>query len=131
MKDLLRELRSIRDDRGTLVPLEAGRSVPFDIKRIYYLTKLSGAHPRGFHAHRDLFQFAISLRGSCRFVMDNGVEKHNFLLDSETTGLLIPPRVWHEMHDFSADCTLLVLASEFFDEKDYIRDYDEFRNFLL
>ena len=81
---------------------------------------------RGFHAHRNLKQIAVCLTGSCRFVLDNGKVKEEVILEGATNGLLIEDLVWREMHDFSSDCVLLVLASEHYDELDYIRDYDVF-----
>jgi dTDP-4-dehydrorhamnose 3,5-epimerase-like enzyme len=114
------------DDRGSLVALEANKTVPFDIKRVYYIfgTKLGVA--RGFHAHRALKQVAVCVTGSCRMLLDDGQNKEEVLLDSPTKGLLIEDLVWREMHDFTSDCVLLVLASEHYDEADYIRDYDNF-----
>ena len=114
------------DDRGQLVALETGRQVPFEIRRVYYLTGLSPDRPRGFHAHRRLRQLAICVAGSCRFVIEDRDGREEFTLSTPTKGILIEPMVWHEMHDFSADCVLVVLASEAYDEADYIRSYDEF-----
>lgn len=120
-------LKKIADERGTLVPIEAYRQVPFEIKRIYYLTGLRSDFPRGFHAHKKLKQFAICLTGSCRFVMDDGKKREEFILSDSNTGILIDTLIWHEMHDFSSDCVLLVLASDFYDESDYIREYSDFK----
>ena len=114
------------DDRGSLVALEALKNIPFAIKRVYYLTKLSADYPRGFHAHIELKQVAICLNGSCRFVLDNGQHKEEVVLDSSAVGLYIPEMIWREMHDFSEDCVLIVLASEYYAEADYIRDYTAF-----
>lgn len=125
------DLNSYGDERGVLVPLEAMRQIPFEIKRVYYLTNLKTDYPRGYHAHRETQQFAICLSGSCRFLMDNGKEKADYLLSSSTVGIVINPLVWHEMHDFSKDCVLLVLASHYYDEKDYIREYEEFKKVVL
>ena len=114
------------DDRGSLVALEANKSVPFEIKRVYYIFGTKEGVSRGFHAHRNLKQVAVCVTGSCRFVLDNGKQREEVLLDSSTEGLIIEDLTWREMHDFSPDCVLLVLASEYFDENDYIRDYNEF-----
>lgn len=114
------------DDRGSLVALEANKTVPFDIKRVYYIFGTRPGVARGFHAHKALRQVAVCVTGSCRMLLDNGQYKEEVLLDSPTKGLLIEDLVWHEMHDFTSDCVLLVLASEHYDEADYIRDYDEF-----
>lgn len=121
------ELAAVGDARGRLVALEAGRQVPFDIRRVYYLTGLSPDQPRGFHAHWHLRQFAVCVAGSCRFVMEDAEGRAEFRLSSATQAILIEPLVWHEMHDFSPDCVLMVLASGVYDEADYIRSYDAFR----
>jgi len=82
---------------------------------------------RGYHAHRDLQQVAICISGSCKFLLDDGRERvENVILDSPNKGLFIDKMIWREMYDFSDDCILLVLASEYYDESDYIRDYEEF-----
>lgn len=118
---------SLGDDRGSLVALEGNKkSIPFEIKRVYYIYGTKKGVARGFHAHKKLKQVAICLSGSCRFVMDNGIDKAEVNLDSPLQGLLIDTMQWHEMYDFSSDCILLVLASDVYDESDYIRDYDCF-----
>ena len=114
------------DDRGSLVALEGNRSVPFDIRRVYYISGVQSGVARGFHAHKTLKQVAICVTGSCKMLLDNGTKKSEVRLGSPTKGLLIEEMVWHEMHDFSQDCLLLVLASEHYDESDYIRDYKTF-----
>jgi dTDP-4-dehydrorhamnose 3,5-epimerase-like enzyme len=119
-------LTTLGDSRGSLTVIEALKTVPFDIKRVYYLKNLASATPRGFHAHYRLEQFAICLSGSCEIIFDNGKSKERKLMDSASEGVLIPPMVWHEMHNFSKDCIFLVLASDIYDEADYIRDYQDF-----
>ncbi|MGE4500921.1 MAG: FdtA/QdtA family cupin domain-containing protein [Hydrogenovibrio sp.] len=114
------------DERGSLVALEAHKSVPFEIKRVYYIFGTKEGVSRGFHAHRNLKQVAVCVTGSCRFVLDNGKQREEVLLDCSTKGLIIEDLTWREMHDFSPDCVLLILASEYYDENDYIRDYNEF-----
>lgn len=114
------------DDRGSLVALEGNKSVPFDIKRVYYLFDTQPGVARGFHAHKALRQVAVCVTGKCKMLLNNGVEKTEIWLDSPINGVVIDSMVWHEMHDFSPDCVLLVLASEHYDESDYIRDYEEF-----
>ncbi|UAY90771.1 FdtA/QdtA family cupin domain-containing protein [Pectobacterium polaris] len=114
------------DDRGVLVALEEGKNVPFEIKRVYYLFKTKDGVRRGFHAHKTLKQVAIAVRGSCRFLLDDGSEKVELLLDNPAQGIIIEPHFWHEMYDFSDDCVLMVLADQPYDESDYIRNYDEF-----
>ena len=114
------------DERGSLVALEGNKSVPFDIKRVYYIFGTKEGVSRGFHAHLNLKQVAVCVTGSCRFVLDNGKQREEVVLDKSTTGLLINDLTWREMYDFSPDCVLMVLASEYYDESDYIRDYQEF-----
>ena len=115
------------DDRGSLVALEANKTVPFDVKRVYYIFGTQAGVSRGFHAHRALQQVAVCVTGKCRMVLDDGQRREDIWLDCPTKGLLIGDLVWREMHDFSPDCVLLVLASEHYDETDYIRNFDEFK----
>lgn len=117
---------SLGDERGSLVALEADKTVPFGVKRVYYIFGTQQNVARGFHAHYNLKQVAICVTGKCRMVLDDGRTREEVWLDSPTKGLLIGDLVWREMHDFSEDCVLLVLASEHYDEGDYIRDYDKF-----
>lgn len=120
------QFASLGDERGSLVALEANKNIPFDIKRIYYIFNTKHGVARGFHAHKALKQIAICISGHCRFVLDNGNSKEEIILNSPSQGLRIDHMIWREMYDFSEDCVLLVLASEYYDEMDYIRDYDEF-----
>ena len=120
------DLPNFGDERGSLVVIESNKNIPFDVKRLYYIYDAKPDIPRGFHAHKELKQIAFCLKGKCRMLMDNGIDKQEIWLDQPNKGLLIPPMVWHEMHDFSDDCVLLVLASDFYDESDYIRKYDDF-----
>ncbi|MFV8456696.1 sugar 3,4-ketoisomerase [Vibrio owensii] len=128
MKKLIRRIDFpvIGDERGSLVALEANKLIPFDIKRVYYLFGMQPDLPRGFHAHRELIQVAVCLKGSCDILMDNGHEKEVIGLNSPSQGLVIDIMQWHEMSNFSEDCVLLVLASDVYDESDYIRNYDVF-----
>lgn len=120
-------LQTHGDDRGSLVALEEGHNIPFEIKRVYYMFKTKAGVHRGFHAHKQLKQVAIAVRGSCRFVLDDGKERVELLLDNPAQGLLIESFMWREMYDFSDDCVLMVLADQWYSESDYIRDYQEFR----
>ena len=120
------EFPSLGDDRGSLVALEGAKTVPFDIKRVYYIFDTKQGVSRGFHAHKNLEQVAICVRGSCRMVLDDGINRADAVLDSPFRGIYIGNLVWREMHEFSEDCVLLVLASEHYDEADYIRDYQDF-----
>ncbi|MFW0765457.1 sugar 3,4-ketoisomerase [Trabulsiella odontotermitis] len=126
MKVELIPLQKYGDERGMLVALEQTKNVPFEIKRVYYMFDTQPGVRRGYHAHKKLRQLAIPVSGSCRFLLDNGKEKVDVLLDNPSLGLLIEPTIWHEMYDYSPDCILLVLASDVYDEGDYIRNYDEF-----
>ncbi len=120
------EFKSNGDDRGSLVALESDKNIPFEIKRVYYIFDTKSGVVRGLHAHKDLSQVMVCLKGSCRVMLDNGLLKEQVVLDSPNKGLLIDSMMWREMHGFSEDCVLLVLANEHYDESDYIRDYDEF-----
>ncbi|WP_174866004.1 sugar 3,4-ketoisomerase [Pectobacterium polaris] len=126
MQIKLIQLQTHGDDRGSLIALEQDQNIPFEIKRVYYLFSTKKNVRRGFHAHKKLKQVAIAVRGSCRFLLDDGSEKIELLLDNPAQGLLIESFVWREMYDFSEDCVLMVLADRFYDESDYIRNYDEF-----
>ena len=125
------DLSNLGDERGGLVVIEANQSIPFDIKRMYYIFAASKDKPRGFHAHKDLKQLAICVSGSCKFILDNGKTKEEVMLDSPTKGLIIDSMMWREMHDFSGNCVLVVLANQHYDESDYIRDYAEFKKGIL
>jgi len=118
------------DARGSLVALEEEKTVPFAIKRVYYIFGTQPDVSRGFHAHHNLKQVAVCVTGSCHMILDSGITREEVILDSPTEGLLIEDLVWREMHDFSDDCVLLVLASEHYDEDDYIRDYDDFMKII-
>lgn len=120
------EVPTFGDMRGSLVSLEVNKQIPFDIKRVYYIFDTKQGVSRGFHAHKNLSQILICVKGSCRILLDNGKITENILLDTPNQGILIEGLIWREMHDFSDDCVLLVLASNYYDESDYIRDYNEF-----
>jgi len=115
------------DNRGSLVALESNKTIPFDIKRVYYLFGTKQDVTRGLHAHLALKQVMLCVTGSCKVLLDDGVARETVTLDSPTKGLLVEGLLWREMSQFSPDCVLLVIASEHYDESDYIRDYDKFR----
>ena len=119
-------LRVHADERGSLVAVEAGIDVPFAIERVYYLYGAGARAERGFHAHHNLQQLAVSVSGSCTFLLDDGAYHEHVRLERPDVGLFIGSMVWREMRDFSADCVLLVLASRHYEEGDYIRDHGEF-----
>lgn len=114
------------DERGSLISLEANRNVPFDIKRVYYIFGTKEGVSRGYHAHKALRQIVICLSGQCDVRLDNGLESELVRLDSPHRGILVEGMVWREMHDFSSGCVLMVLASDVYEESDYIRSYNEF-----
>jgi dTDP-4-dehydrorhamnose 3,5-epimerase-like enzyme len=124
------EFPPLGDDRGSLVALEGNKTVPFDIKRVYYIFGTQSGVARGFHAHKALKQVAVCATGKCRMLLTNGTEKADIWLNSPTRGIVIDEMVWREMHDFTPDCVLLVLASEHYDESDYIRDYETFQELV-
>ena len=125
------EFPPLGDDRGSLVALEACKTVPFDIKRVYYLFATKKGVTRGLHAHLALKQVMLCVTGSCKILLDDGVVRESIVLDSPTKGLLVDSLVWREMSQFSPDCVLLVIASEHYDESDYIRNYEEFQRLAL
>ncbi|MEY8765810.1 MULTISPECIES: sugar 3,4-ketoisomerase [Francisella] len=125
MVDIL-SLAVIGDDRGSLVSLEQNKNIPFDIKRVYYIYGTKENVRRGFHAHKNLSQVLICVSGSCKILVDDGKTKKDVLLEFPEKGLLIKGLIWREMFDFSPDCVLMVLASDYYDESDYIRSYGDF-----
>ena len=114
------------DDRGMLVALEEYKDIPFEIKRVYYMYDTKKDVHRGFHAHKSLEQILICIHGSCKVLLDNGTEKKIVSLEKPYEGLYIANNMWREMYDFSEDAVLMVLASEYYKEEDYFRDYNEF-----
>lgn len=118
------------DYRGTLIALEQMINVPFDIKRVYYMYNAVPGVRRGFHAHKQLKQILVCVKGSCKILLDDGTEKVEVSLDEPNKGLIIESHLWREMFDFSDDAVLMVLASELYDESDYIRNYDEFLEYI-
>lgn len=120
------DFKILGDERGSLIAIEQGYNAPFEIKRVYYIFDTQKNVERGFHAHINLKQMAIAVKGSCTFVIDNGVKREEIELDNPNKGLLIEGLIWREMKNFSPDCILVVLASEHYEESDYIREYDNF-----
>lgn len=119
------------DERGQLVALEEFKDIPFKIKRVYYMYyDTAQGVTRGYHAHKSLQQILICIHGSCKICLDNGKEKKVVPLEKPYEGLYVSNAMWREMFDFSPDAVLMVLASELYDESDYIRDYDEFLKFV-
>ena len=120
------DFMAIGDERGHLVVVEGNRSIPFEVKRVYYIYGTQKDIVRGKHAHRKLQQIIFCPAGSCDFILDNGKERQTVRLDSPRQGLYIQSSLWGEFTNFSPDCVVMVLASEHYDESDYIRDYDAF-----
>ena len=117
----------ITDPRGNLTFVEAMRHVPFEIRRVFYLYDVPGGESRAGHAHLEGQQVVIAASGSFTVVLDDARCTREFFLNRSYSGLYIPPLVWREIRDFSSGSVCLVLASEFYDEADYYRDYDTFR----
>jgi len=114
------------DLRGSLSVGEMHRQVPFDVKRYFLVFDVASEHIRGEHAHRTLHQFLVCAAGRCHVVTDDGRSRHEAILDSPAKGVYIPPMVWATQYKFTRDAVLLVLASEYYDAGDYIRDYEDF-----
>ncbi len=119
-------LTVLGDDRGRLVALEENRQISFDIKRVFYIYSTIKDISRGNHSHYNTRQYLIVVSGSCKVTLDDGKQKETYELNKPNLGLFQDALVWGTMYDFSSDCVLMVLASEHYDECDYIRDYDEF-----
>lgn len=124
------DLPKISDPRGNLTFVEAGRHVPFEIRRVYHLYDVPGGAERGGHAHKKLHQFVIGMSGSFDVVLDDGREKKRFHLNRSYYGLYICPMIWRELDNFSSGSVCMVLASEYYDETDYFRDYSAFLSSL-
>jgi hypothetical protein len=124
------ELPVISDPRGNLTYIEGNEQVPFAIERVYYLYDVPGGSERGGHAHRELQQFLIAIAGSFDVILDDGSRRERIHLNRSYRGLYIAPMIWREIENFSSGSVCLVLASERFDEADYYRDYDGFREAL-
>ncbi len=120
------DLPKISDPRGNLTFVESDHQINFSIKRVYYLYDVPAGAERGGHAHRGLQQLIIAASGSFDVMLDDGVEKKRITLNRPYEGLYICPMIWRELENFSTGSTCLVLASNFYDEKDYYRDYKEF-----
>lgn len=118
------------DERGQLIAIEEQKDLPFTIKRVYYIYDTLPNVRRGFHAHRNLQQILICVTGSCKIHLDNGSETAEVTLDKPNEGLYIANNMWREMYDFTPGAVLLVLASEYYDEADYIRNYEDFQKMI-
>lgn len=112
--------------RGNLTVVEQMHNIPFDIKRVYWTYDVPSGECRGGHAHKALYQVIVAMSGSFKVVLDNGHETKEVLLNHPWEGLVITPGIWRTLEDFSSGAVCMVLASELYDEEDYIREYDEF-----
>ncbi len=119
-------LPKIIDIRGNLTVAEQLKDIPFEIKRVYWTYDVPGGESRGGHAHKRLRQLLIAVSGSFTVTLDNGNEKQKYLLNHPWQGLLIDTMIWRTLDDFSSGAVCLVLASELYEENDYIYDYQEF-----
>ena len=114
------------DRKGNISVVQNGVTVPFDVKRVYYLYDVPGGESRGSHAHKELSQLIVAASGSFRVILDDGHSKRTFFLNRPYQGLYLKPGIWRDLEDFSSGAVCMVLASEKYDPDDYIRDYDEF-----
>lgn len=123
------ELDKHHHEKGNISIVENGNEVPFNIKRIYYLYDIPGGEDRGAHAHKELMQLIIAASGSFDIILDDGKVKRSITLNRPYIGLLVVPGIWRELINFSSGAICMVLASEKYNENDYIRNYNEFLNF--
>ena len=117
------------DRKGNLTVVENGKTLPFDVKRVYYLYDIPGGESRGAHAHRELSQLIIAVSGSFRVTLDDGTVKRSYILNRPYQGLYVKPGIWRDLDDFSAGAVCMVLASDVYKAEDYIRSYDDFMEF--
>lgn len=120
------DLPKINDPRGNLTFVEAGRHIPFDIKRVYYLYDVPGGSERGGHAHKNLHQLVIAMSGSFDIHLDDGFGKKTIHMNRSYYGLYVCPMIWREIDNFSSGAVCMVLASDYYDELDYYREYNSF-----
>ena len=117
------------DRKGNISVVQNGDTIPFDVRRVYYLYDVPGGESRGAHAHRELSQLIVAVSGSFRVTLDDGNVKRSFVLNRPYQALFVKPGIWRDLDDFSSGSVCMVLASEVFQPEDYIRDYDEFLAF--
>jgi dTDP-4-dehydrorhamnose 3,5-epimerase-like enzyme len=122
------ELPKISDPRGNLTFVEANRHIPFDIKRVYYLYDVPGGSERAGHSHKQLQQLFISMSGSFDILLDDGYEKKKYHMNRSYNGLYVCPMIWRDLENFSSGAVCMVLASDYYDESDYYREYQDFIN---
>ena len=120
------DMKVFGDERGKLISLEGGKNIPFEIKRVYWIYDTAPDQDRGMHAHKNMEQIIVAMDGACKFVLDDGKTRESVWLNRPDVGLYIGKNMWREMKHFSYGCKLMVLASDYYDEKENIRDYNEF-----
>ena len=123
------DLTRIDLDSGALTVINSNVEIPFKIKRVYYLYDIPNKSDRGAHAHKELMQLVVAASGSFEIELNDGVNSKTFVLRQPDEGLLIPPGLWRDLRNFSGGGICMVLASEIYDESDYIRDFVEFKSF--
>lgn len=126
MNASLFQLKKITDPRGNLTVAEQQSDVPFDVKRVYWVYDVPGGESRGGHAHRHCREMIVAVSGSFDVTLDDGSVKQTYHLNHPWQGLLVDTGIWRTLDDFSSGAVCLVLASELFEEDDYIRDYEQF-----
>lgn len=114
------------DERGSLIAFEENHNVPFDIKRVFYIYGTQEGVPRGQHSHFKTKELLVAINGGCKVTLDDGQKKETYTLNKPNVGLFKDALIWVAMHDFSQDCILMVLADTYYEDSDYIRDYDQF-----
>lgn len=117
------------DRKGNISVVENGQTVPFDVKRVYYIYDVPGGESRGSHAHKELSQLIIAANGAFRVALDDGKAKRSFVLNRPYQGLYVKPGIWRDLDDFSSGAVCVVLASDLYRDEDYIRNYNDFLKF--
>lgn len=125
------ELPKIENRAGNITPIHGQLNIPFDIARVFYSYDIPGGEARGAHAHKECHQFLVAASGSYEVVLDDGVNKRTVLLNRPFYGLHIPPGIWAAEQGFSSGSICLVLASHVYSEADYIRDYTEYKQYVV
>jgi len=125
------ELPKISDPRGNLTFVEGGNHIPFDIKRVYYLYDVPGGAERGAHGHKALRQLIIAMSGSFDVVLDDGKDTKTIHMNRSYYGLYVCPMIWRDITNVSSGAVCMVLASDYYDESDYFRDYEEFKGVAI
>ena len=126
MQSKIINFKVMGDERGSLIAFEENNNVPFDVKRVFYIYGTQTGIPRGQHAHYKAKQLLVAINGGCKVTLDDGKEKKTYTLNKPNVGLYQEAFIWGVMHDFSEDCILMVFADTYYDESDYIRDYNMF-----